>query len=505
MAATTCSSACSVSDAPSHGPDVGERRSNLSAAQRLERAEGIREAAALAGLYNGLLLAGIAEAETGLAHCWSEATWACQGPSSVDCAGGPLISGAGDGPCDILEGGLGLFQFDAGTHSDTLNREGDRILTIEGSTLAAIDFVVNMVIGSRYLSNISTRNDAIAWMNTVRPWNAGWDLWIKTVTHYYNGCNPDWCNVYQDRYDSYSDAGIRMLTQMGAETWFARAPGCVPMPADVDSRVIDDEDACFGAGGHPLFWRSEDAGYGDDLLWTTATDETETANYAIWGLSFEAGGDYELEVFIDGIYAESVQADYDLEHADGDERVVIDQTQHQGFVSLGVFSFDANQRYLVSIGDDTGEPAWEERGLVVDALRVTRRSGGDPGGGGTGGSGNGGSGNGGSENGGSENGGAGGTGGSENGGSNGPADGGEPSDGDGGGDHSSVNGDDERRYPGAIMGSHFAPETSDEGGCAVQSPGAPGALGAGVAGWATLGLLAMLSASRRRRYRSVRR
>ena len=476
MLTVTCFAACSPETATP--PDVGQRRSNLSAAKRLERAEGIRDAAALAGLHNGLLLAGIAEAETGLAHCWSEATWACQGPASVDCDGGPLISGAGDGPCEILQGGLGLFQFDAGTHSETLAREGDRILTIEGSTLAAIDFVSEMVIRSRYIENVDTRDEAIAWMNTVRPWSSGWDLWIKTVTHYYNGCNPDWCDVYEDRYDGYSAAGERMLIQMGAETWFARAPGCVPISAAAEPTIIDDEDACFGAGGDPMFWRNEPAGFGDDLLWTTATDEAKTANYAIWGLSFDAAGDYELEVFIDGVYAESVQADYDIEHAGASQSVVVDQTQSLGFVSLGIFYFEADQRYMVRIGDDTGEPSWQERALVVDALRVTLVERDDPGSGaaGSGAAGSGGAGSGGT-------------------GSGGAGSGGTGSDdafaGAGGRD-------DERRYPGAVLGSRFASDPSDEGGCAIRAPGASRDR---AAPWAALGALAlgMLAAARRRR------
>jgi hypothetical protein len=398
-----------------------------------------------------------------------------------------MISGAADGPCDILEGGLGMFQFDAGTHSETLDREGDRILTIEGSTLAAIDFVANMVIKSRYLDNIETRAEAIVWMNTVRPWNAGWDLWIKTVTHYYNGCNPDWCSVYADRYDGYSAAGVRMLYQMGAETWFARAPGCVPIASGAEQVVIDDENACFGAGGDPRFWRNEPAGYGDNLLWTTATDETDVANYAIWGLFYEAAGDYELEVFIDGIYAESTQADYVIEHATGTATVVIDQTQSQDFVSLGIFSFEADQRYLVSIGDNTGEASWEERSLVVDGLRVTRVQSGDPG---PGGSGSGGAGSGGAASGGATSGGA--------------ASGG---DGLGTGDASIEADASWHRYPGAILGSRFAPGSAGDGGCAVRAP-RPGS--SGEARWARLiafiaGALVLGRRARHRRSQGAKR
>lgn len=52
----------------------------LTGAARRPRLQRIRDVAAAAGLTNGVLLAGIAQVETGLSHCWSEATWACRGP-----------------------------------------------------------------------------------------------------------------------------------------------------------------------------------------------------------------------------------------------------------------------------------------------------------------------------------------------------------------------------------------------------------------------------------------
>src|SRR5689334_19634626 len=78
-----------------------------------QRYEQIREAARARGMTNAFLLAGIANDETNLAMCWSEATWACQGPASPDCGGGPIIAGSADGPCGNQQGGLGMFQFDA--------------------------------------------------------------------------------------------------------------------------------------------------------------------------------------------------------------------------------------------------------------------------------------------------------------------------------------------------------------------------------------------------------
>jgi len=54
----------------------------------------IRSAASARGMRNAYLLAGIANDETGLAMCWSEAQWACPGPASPDCGGGAIIGGS---------------------------------------------------------------------------------------------------------------------------------------------------------------------------------------------------------------------------------------------------------------------------------------------------------------------------------------------------------------------------------------------------------------------------
>src|SRR5688500_15583117 len=78
----------------------------LTADERRARATLIRDAAAAVGMTNGVLLAGIAQVETTFAHCWSEATWACQGPPSSSCGGGPVIAGSADGPCSAEQGGL---------------------------------------------------------------------------------------------------------------------------------------------------------------------------------------------------------------------------------------------------------------------------------------------------------------------------------------------------------------------------------------------------------------
>lgn len=215
--------ACGDSALDVQGEEDGAQaiESSLNSSQRKARSQAILNAAAQKGLTNGFLLAGVAMAETGMAHCWSEARWACKGPASNSCGGGPVIAGSGDGPCWKKQGGLGMFQFDGGTFSQTLARDGRDILTVEGNTKKAVDFVVNMVIRSKYISNVSTRTQALNWMNAVRPNGHNWNTWIKTVTHYYNGCIPGRCRVYNDRIESYSTKAVRLYREMGHDFWYA--------------------------------------------------------------------------------------------------------------------------------------------------------------------------------------------------------------------------------------------------------------------------------------------
>lgn len=347
---------------------LGVVSADLTAAERRVRMTQIRDAAAARGLTNGVLLAGIAHNETGLAHCWSEATWACQGPESADC-GGPVIAGAGDGPCADRQGGLGMFQFDAGTYDQTLAREGDRILSIAGNVEAAIDFTVAMVIRSVYIEGVDTREQALAWMNSVVVRGDRHHEWIQTVVHYYNGCTPTGCSIYDERFMRYSNGLGTVWDEMGADFWSsATAPVCAPVPAE--GRVIDDTDTCAVLGGDLRYWRTAtDAGYGGSLRWTNAIMADTPSNYALWRLRFASAGEHELVVHTAAPYAESVMAPYRVTHGGGTSFLMVDQASGETH-SLGTFRFEADTDYEVHLGDDSGEPVSGMTGVVFDALEV---------------------------------------------------------------------------------------------------------------------------------------
>ncbi len=203
--------------------------SSLTVNQRVERYTAIRSAASARGIGNAFLLAGLATTETGLAQCWSEAQWACQGPNSPECGGGPVIAGSADGPCGDEQGGLGMFQFDAGTYAQTLGRYGRSVLTVDGQIGAAIDYAVAMVRDSEYTTNAETDAKARAWINAFDVNNSTLrNQWIQTVLRYYNGCQPGW-NCWNPRFQTYSD-GMWTAYNEGGGVAFWGAPGA-PVPA----------------------------------------------------------------------------------------------------------------------------------------------------------------------------------------------------------------------------------------------------------------------------------
>jgi hypothetical protein len=252
LVATSAALALPACSATPEGSGVSSSTSDLSSNERRPRYERIRNAAAARGITNtSFLLAGIAMDETGLAQCWSEATWACRGPSSPDCGGGPTIAGSADGPCSAQQGGIGMFQFDAGNFNDTLRRYGNDVLTIEGQVSHAVDYVVNMVKISDYTTDAETDDKARAWINRFDVNNhALRDQWISTVVRYYNGCERGW-SCWSARYGSYSDGLNQVLADTGGTAFWTSGTTC-PGGSGVVGGAIDAKYRALGGCGSML-------------------------------------------------------------------------------------------------------------------------------------------------------------------------------------------------------------------------------------------------------------
>lgn len=348
-------------------PEVKSSAHPLSAETRLARVTAIRDVAAGMGVLNGPLLAGIAESETNMAHCWSEATWACQGPNSPSCEGGPVIAGAADGPCSDRQGGLGMYQFDAGTYDQTLARDGEEILLLEGNIAKAVDFVLTRI--TEEIDGAAEWQAAIAWMNSI-PMEAGTPLmeaWASMIVCRYNGCCSD-SSLCIERRAKYRDNAIGIFQEYGADFWAARPCEAIPGAG----RVIEERDGCYVAGGDPQYWRREARGSGGASEWTMTTALEREANYGIWRLEMAEAGAYEVAVHMDGgMFGKSKQARYVIVHAGATDEVILDQSAAvDGFVSLGTFDFAAGGDQHVMLGDNTGEGGDAEVSLLYDALRV---------------------------------------------------------------------------------------------------------------------------------------
>jgi hypothetical protein len=341
-----------------------DRAHALTPEERTARCEGIRDVAADNGIAAGYLLAGIANAETRLSHCWSELTWACEGPSSPDC-GGPVVAGAGDGPCSLMEGGLGMFQFDGGTFDATIARDGDGVLLLSGNTTKAVDFVVDMVMRSVY-ADANSPAEAKAWLNEVTVDGPLWDAWITTVTHYYNGCVPGSCGVFDQRYQHYDESAREVFDEQGPAFWDVALGACDPIAPE--GALLEETDPCFTKGGPLPYWRVGIGGESNLHVWTGTTDDTEAVNFAEWSLNFAQAGRYLVEVSAPN--ATSTQATYVVDRAGTTEGVVLDQSSADGFAPLGEFEFAEGGNQRVLVGDNTGEA--DGRKLVADALRLTR-------------------------------------------------------------------------------------------------------------------------------------
>lgn len=178
----------------------------------------IREVAVGRGITKGWLLAGIAKVETELAHCRPRNLY-CAGPVSRECGGGPILAGGSDGTC--RQGGLGLFQLDEGTQTQTVNaykNQGIDILGVKGNVRGGIEHLLGKMELDGCLSGIANDAQAITWLNSVELGSASYDEYTGMLAHCYNGWDvgqPGW-KKQKAKYDE----GIRDVLEMHPQAWW---------------------------------------------------------------------------------------------------------------------------------------------------------------------------------------------------------------------------------------------------------------------------------------------
>lgn len=208
----------------------------LSPAAIEARCDAIKTTAAGRGITNPLVIAGVANHETHLVQCLSEWPIHCAGPYSADC-GGPVLAGSGDGPCSAQQGGLGMFQFDAGTYPQTLSAYGDGVLSVAGNIDGGIDVIIHKLRVCQHTSALVPSDEAaIDFINRARPGTTEYEQYMSTMASCYNGCQPHYTSCSHEGMRANYKAGVQgLLDQLGDEYWDA-PPAAVP--ATVASRRV---------------------------------------------------------------------------------------------------------------------------------------------------------------------------------------------------------------------------------------------------------------------------
>ena len=143
---------------------------------------------------------------------------------------------------------------------------------------------------------------------------------------------------------------------------------CEKIPAG--GRVVDDEDACFFAGGPTEFLLAESGeGFDGGLIWTHATDGSARDNWGEWTLRMDQAGRYKISVWTDSSVATSQLTRYRVEHDGITETAQIDQRAIEGWRSLGTFQLGAGGARVV-LNDNTGEAMSTSKRIVLDALKI---------------------------------------------------------------------------------------------------------------------------------------
>ena len=219
--------------------------------------------------------------------------------------------------------------------------------------------------------------------DTPDYWNH-WEFWQTSCTGWVNGISG---NVDTNLFNG--DLATLLAFAEGTvecgdgicngdetpETCPEDCPACEPIPSD--GGTVDETGECFTAGGNPQWWRYEDDGWADSLMWTHTTDSPDVDNYGIWALEFEETGLYRLEAYTAAPWAQSQQARYEIVHGPHIAEAVIDQGETDGWNALGEFEFESGHAQSVRLDDNTGEPYDALTQIVYDAIRLTRLD--DPG------------------------------------------------------------------------------------------------------------------------------
>jgi len=138
-------------------------------------------------------------------------------------------------------------------------------------------------------------------------------------------------------------------------------PTQTPAPGggiDSSAIIIDNTDVRFSSGGYPGGWKTANAGYGGQMLYSeNSLNNQEQYEWARWYFRNMTAGRYEVYVYIpDSANVTTTKAPYWVRHDGGYKQTIVNQSGNRGkWVSLGTYSFGQIATEFVSLSDVSGE------------------------------------------------------------------------------------------------------------------------------------------------------
>ncbi len=135
--------------------------------------------------------------------------------------------------------------------------------------------------------------------------------------------------------------------------------------------VIDERESSFSRSA--ANWYSAACGAGDHAFYTFATNNpAESANRGVWRPNLPQRGAYRVLAHIPrncGLGPLTGNARYVVHSAAGSVVVPINQNSVEGWVDLGVYTFEAGNSGAVELDDLTGEALAARRVIMFDAIK----------------------------------------------------------------------------------------------------------------------------------------
>jgi len=190
--------------------------------------------------------------------------------------------------------------------------------------------------------------------------------WLPTDVSPLLAYRPDAASPWQKIHVQMDETTRRIVVPAALPGEYALVQVAASAALPSSAVVVDDQSAGFARYGPPGNWHDAtyptDAYYLGHAYWTSNTYDT-VENWGIWTPPV-LDGPHEVLVFVPANYADTTNATYLVQHADGSDWRSVDQSIHWAeWVSLGVFTSPT----YVELIDVTHEP-YGEHWVAFDAV-----------------------------------------------------------------------------------------------------------------------------------------